>query len=59
MTFDILKIVLISSPALIAGALIGNWIHKKIPKEKLKKIIFGLLILSGIMLLKAAFTAGR
>ena len=56
MTFDILKIVLISSPALIAGALIGNWIHKKIPKEKLKKIIFGLLILSGIMLLKGAFT---
>lgn len=52
LNLDTLKIVLIATPVLVSGSLIGNWIHKKISKEKLRKIIFGLLIFSGIMLLR-------
>ena len=54
MTSSIIKIVMLSVPVMLAGWLIGNWVHKRIPKEKFQKLVFALLIFSGVMLLKGA-----
>lgn len=55
MTGDIIKIVVLSIPVMLAGWLCGNWVHKRIPKEKFQKLVYILLIVSGAMLLKGAF----
>lgn len=54
LTSNVVKIVVLAIPVMIAGWLIGNWVHKRIPKERFQKLVYALLILSGVMLLKGA-----
>ncbi|CAH2602159.1 putative membrane transporter protein [Rhodovastum atsumiense] len=54
MTTNVLKIVILAVPVMVVGWLVGNFIHKRIPKERFQKLVYALLVLSGIMLLKGA-----
>jgi uncharacterized membrane protein YfcA len=54
LTIDVFKMIALSIPFMIAGSLIGNMVHKRIPAEKFKKLVFALLLASGIMLVKGA-----
>jgi uncharacterized membrane protein YfcA len=56
-TVNNLKVVVLAIPMMLLGWIIGNMVHKRIPKEKFKKLVYVLLIFSGIMLLKGALPA--
>ncbi len=54
LTVDTIKIVILSLPAMLIGWLVGQLVHKKLSKEFFQKVVYVLLILSGLALLKGA-----
>lgn len=51
--------VLTLFPLMLIGALLGNWLHKKVDQQKFVPMVFGLLLIVGLILLgQAAFDIG-
>lgn len=55
LTVDTIKIVILSLPSMLLGWIIGQLVHKKLSKEFFQKVVYLLLIFSGVVLLKGAF----
>lgn len=51
-TPEVIKLLGITIPFLIAGAILGNWAHHKIKDTYFSKIVFIVLLLTGIFMLK-------
>lgn len=56
-TSQVMRLTVITIPFLIAGALIGTWIHKRIPDKYFLPVVFVVLLLSGCMMAYSAFPA--
>ncbi|QIZ77487.1 sulfite exporter TauE/SafE family protein [Ferrimonas lipolytica] len=52
LTISTVKLVILCIPTMIAGSLVGQWVHKRIPTPIFRKMVFMLLIGSGAMLIK-------
>lgn len=55
LTVDTLKIVVLSLPAMLLGWIVGQMVHKRLSKQFFQKVVYVLLILSGLVLIKGAF----
>lgn len=51
MTIDIWKLLLISIPFLIVGAVLGNWAHHHIKDSHFTTVVYGVLMVSGVFML--------
>ncbi|WP_270564323.1 TSUP family transporter [Clostridium beijerinckii] len=51
-TSDVIELLEITIPFLIVGALIGNWAHHKIKDTYFSKIVFIVLLLTGLFMVK-------
>lgn len=54
LTISTLKLVLFCVPTMILGSLVGQYVHKRIPVNVFRVMVFLLLIASGAMLIKGA-----
>lgn len=54
LTIDTIKMVILSLPAMLLGWIVGQLVHKRLSKEFFQKIVYVLLIFSGLALLKGA-----
>lgn len=54
LTVSTVKLVVFAIPTMILGSLVGQWVHVRIPQHVFRKMVFGLLIASGAMLIKGA-----
>ncbi|NLS54555.1 sulfite exporter TauE/SafE family protein [Hafnia alvei] len=54
LTVSTLKLVLFCVPTMILGSLVGQYVHKRIPVNIFRVMVFLLLIASGAMLIKGA-----
>lgn len=50
-TEEVLKLLLFLFPALVLGAFLGNVLHKKMDKSIFDKIVYSVLLLSGVFIL--------
>ena len=55
LTIDTFKIVILSLPAMLLGWIVGQLVHKRLSKKFFQKVVYVLLILSGLVLIKGAF----
>ena len=55
LTVDTIKLVVLSLPAMLVGWIVGQLVHKRLSKEFFQKVVYALLIFSGLALLKGAF----
>lgn len=51
-TPDVIKLLVVTIPFLIVGGLLGNWAHHKIHDTYFSKIVFIILLITGILMLK-------
>lgn len=54
LTISTVKLVLFCIPTMILGSLVGQYVHKRIPVNVFRVMVFLLLIASGAMLIKGA-----
>ena len=54
LTISTVKLVLFCVPTMILGSLVGQYVHKRIPVNVFRVMVFLLLIASGAMLIKGA-----
>lgn len=51
-TSDVIKLLEVTLPFLILGGILGNWAHHKIKDTYFSKIVFIILLLTGVFMLK-------
>lgn len=51
-TSDVIKLLEVTLPSLILGGILGNWAHHKIQDTYFSKIVFIVLLLTGVFMLK-------
>ncbi len=56
-TPDVLTMLLVTLPFLAVGTLIGNWAHHKVKEGSFTKLVYGVLLLSGLFMLYASLPA--